>query len=76
MNNASTMSFKIADERSGLESYEAKVDGEWILMQFDGKKGRLFHKFDGTVKRGEHELILKVKDAVGNEAVFKRNFRR
>lgn len=76
-----TMSFKIRDNyRSARNvdglSYYATVDGQWILMQFDAKNDLLFHRFEADFPKGEHQLRLVVKDAVGNESVFESEFLR
>ncbi len=79
MRGYSYMSFKIWDNFStagnvsGLR-YDATVDGDWILLEYDSKNALLKHKFDGTIKRGKHQLRLVVTDAMGNEQVFERTF--
>ena len=75
------MSFKIRDNyRSARNvdglSYYATVDGQWILMRFDAKNDLLFHRFEADFPKGEHQLRLVVKDAVGNESVFESKFLR
>ncbi|MBI5916347.1 MAG: M23 family metallopeptidase [Bacteroidetes bacterium] len=75
------MAFKISDNVAtatnveGL-TYEARVDGQWVLMEFDKKTSTLTHYFDGVIVPGEHEFRLVVKDAVGNEAVYEKKFIR
>jgi hypothetical protein len=54
--------------------YDATVDGDWILLEYDSKNALLKHTFDGTIKRGKHQLRLVVRDAMGNEQVFERTF--
>ncbi len=76
MNKASRMSFKVKDDKSGLKSYNAYIDGEWILMEFDSKFNTIFHRFDGKIERGKHELLVSVVDGRGNETVFKSTFTR
>jgi hypothetical protein len=79
MRGASRMRFTIADniktggKADGL-SYNAYVDGDWILMEYDAKRDMLTHRFDGRIERGEHELILKVTDDRGNIATFQKVF--
>lgn len=79
MRGFSKMSFKISDNVAtapnveGLQ-FEARVDGEWILMEYDKKTKTITHFFDGRIGPGVHELQLLVKDAVGNETVFQRKF--
>ncbi len=56
--------------------YNAYVDENWILMEYDKKSNMLIYEFDERVGPGEHMLKLVVKDAVGNETVFEKNFIR
>ena len=79
MRGFNKMTFKITDNIStggnakGLR-YEAKVDGQWILMEFDAKKDLLTHHFDGQLGKGSHQLQLVVTDDRGNQAFFERSF--
>ncbi|MEL6944383.1 MAG: hypothetical protein AAFO82_17105, partial [Bacteroidota bacterium] len=75
MRGKGQMSFKVTDNYSSFD-YEAFVDGEWILMEHDAKTKRVFHRFDGRIGKGEHLLLFKVTDALGNEQVFERKFVR
>lgn len=81
MKGFSKMSFKIDDNFETARNveeftYEATVDGQWILMEFDSKKDLLTHRFDGRLGPGKHQLRLVVRDHVGNERVFEREFSR
>jgi len=68
--------FKINDELSGIGSYRAEVDGKWILMEYDAKNKLITHYFDGEIAKGEHKLILKVRDERGNLNSYTASFRR
>ena len=61
---------------SGLKSYNAYVDGEWILLEYDAKNKKLTHYFDGKINSGQHELEIVVKDMVDNEKRLKLEFVR
>lgn len=74
LSKSSAMKFKISDALSGIKSYRAEVDGRWILMEFDGKNALLYHQFDNTLGPGSHQLVLKVVDGVGNEAIYRADF--
>jgi len=61
-------SFSISDGGTGIKSYRAEVDGNWLLLDFDGKYARL--KGIATAERfgkGKHTFTLLVTDKVGNE---------
>jgi hypothetical protein len=73
---ADFMSFTVEDTLSGLSAYNAFVDGEWILLEYDPKNKKLIHYFDGKVKPGQHELEIIVEDSVKNEKRLKLEFVR
>ena len=73
---ANSMSFTVEDSLSGLNSYDAFVDGEWILLEYDPKNKKLIHYFDGKIKPGQHELEIIVTDSVKNEKRLKLEFVR
>lgn len=69
--------FDVSDDFSGVASYEATIDGEWIV--FDHQRNRITHRFASSpvIYNGEaHKLVLKVKDSKGNETVVERTFSR
>ena len=61
---------KISDDKSGISSYKAFINGQWILMEYDYKKALLTHVFDGRFSQGENQFRLEVKDEVGNVKVY------
>ncbi len=79
MQGTTRMRFAITDDvqtsgkADGL-SYEAFVDGNWILMEYDAKNDMLTHHFDGHIKPGNHELVLEVTDDRGNKTVLQKSF--
>lgn len=81
MRKKSTMAFRIRDNfavngSADHMTYRGTVDGQWVLFEYDRKRDRLTHSFDGRIGPGEHFLRLVVKDDRGNEAVFERKFLR
>ena len=64
--------FKIRDNLSGISSYEAYINGEWLLMKYDSKTATIWsEKLDKTKPlSGNFELI--VTDNAGNKATFTR----
>ena len=71
-----SISLKIRDNLSGIDSYRGTVDGKWILMQYDAKNKKLSYYFDEKVPPGEHTFKLVVKDGVGNRSSFESKFIR
>lgn len=61
------ISFTIKDQQSGIATYNGYIDGQWVLMEFDKKKKRLWYEFDSTrLERGKHSLKVVITDNVGN----------
>jgi hypothetical protein len=65
-----TARFKISDTRSGIASFEATIDGEWLLMDYDYKTGVLLAERLDKTKLLKGDFKLKVTDSAGNENTF------
>ncbi len=62
------ISARIADDLSGIRSFRAIVDGQWVLMQYDYKRALLWSDKlnpDEAFPAGA-EVLLEVTDNVGN----------
>ena len=70
----STLKMTISDKTSGIKSYNAYIDQEWILMEYEPKKNRLTHRFNKTLKKGQHQFTLIVEDNLGNTSEYKALF--
>jgi hypothetical protein len=80
MKGRAKMTFRVRDNfpPTGLAPslrYEASIDGQWILLEYDQKNNLLIHHFDDELG-GTRELRLQVTDSQGNSAVFERAFLR
>lgn len=69
--------FTIEDALSGIKSYEASVDGVWILSGYDKKYDKLTVWIDPKVvtSRGEHSLEVKITDNKGNISSYNTTFK-
>lgn len=81
MRRKTAMSFRISDnfdatDRADDLNWRGTIDGTWVLFEFDAKRNRLTHTFDGRIGPGEHTLKLLVKDDRGNETVLERVFKK
>lgn len=79
MRRKGEMAFRISDnfDVSGSAdgmTYRGLVDDKWVLFEYDPKRARLTHTFDGRIGPGDHTLRLTVKDDRDNVAVFERPF--
>lgn len=62
--------FKIRDELSGIATYEASINGEWVLMHYDAKTATIWSELldKKASLKGNFELI--VTDNAGNQSRF------
>ena len=66
------MRFTIKDNLSGIKSFEALVNGEWILMRYEHKQAVIWSEpLEGNLGKGP--VILRVTDQAGNVAEWKGN---
>ena len=71
----STLSVSISDALSGIDTYNAYLNGEWILMEYDYKTKKLVHNLkDGKVISGKNDIKIVVTDKLENTATFSSNF--
>lgn len=68
--NGQGMRFTIKDNLSGIKSFEALVDGKWVLMRYEHKQSVIWSEtLDKQPLRGS--VLLKVTDQAGNIAEWK-----
>lgn len=67
---------KISDNLSGIKSYNGKIDGKWVLMEWDYKTKVLSYTFDDKLPVGKHVFTLAVGDNKDNIAEFTADFYR
>lgn len=77
LNGTRYLTIKISDTQSGIKSYKAYIDDEWILMEYDLKKKRLKYDFrDKKLVGNKHIFKLVVSDNVGNTNTYTSTFYR
>jgi murein DD-endopeptidase MepM/ murein hydrolase activator NlpD len=77
MADKDSLVFRVGDDLSGVDKWVGRLDGKWILFEWDHKKQRLTHVFDHVSNTpGLHELALEVRDERGNSRMFKYSFQR
>ncbi len=74
LSGAKSIRFSIADGKSGVRSYRAELDGQWLM--FARKNNTIFYTFDEHCPPGDHTLTLKVTDQVGNQTIKTYQFKR
>ncbi|WP_291799386.1 M23 family metallopeptidase [Lutibacter sp.] len=77
LTHSKTLKLKISDKESGIKSYRGEIDGEWILLEYNVKKGTLTYDFkDKVFTTAKHVLKVTVTDNVGNSTTINANFFR
>ena len=68
--NNYTARFKIQDDLSGISSYRATIDGQWLLMYYDAKTATIWSERlnKDELMKGEFKLV--VVDEAGNRSVY------
>jgi len=73
---AKRISFRIGDNLSGIKSYAGKIDGKWVLMEWDFKSKILGYSFNADIAPGKHIFELTVTDYKNNSRYFTAPFTR
>ena len=77
LNNYRYLSLLISDDLSGIDTFSATLNGEWILMEYEPKTKTLTYNFDDKIlDKKQCELKVIVKDNVGNTNVLDVSFYR
>lgn len=78
LSNFKTLRFKIDDRETGIQSYQATIDGKWALFEYEPKKKEITFNFDEyfTFEGTKHTLKITVIDNVGNESNYELEFYR
>ncbi len=69
--NRKRASFRIRDDLSGIKEYEARLNGEWLLMHYDPKQDYIRSEMLEPNNPVKGELSLYVEDNAGNINHFK-----
>lgn len=67
----------ISDDLSGISSYKASLNGEWILMEYEPKTNTLTYDFsDNVSSTSQNELRVELLDNAGNATEYTVTFFR
>ena len=67
---ADGISLRIGDDLSGVASYQAQLNGKWLLMNYDHKRGLIWSEKSDQNQPLRGSFALEVKDLAGNTQVF------
>ena len=72
--NGGVLRFEVKDTQTGVNdrSVRCRVDGQTAIAEYEPEEdgGSIWTPFQ--LEPGEHDVVLRAKDKVGNEAVLKR----
>ena len=75
LDNQKTLQLYMSDNLSGINQYNAYLNGKWILMEYENKLNRLVHILSNKYYQiGKNEFKLVVSDYLGNSTTFESNF--
>ncbi len=66
VSNQKIIAITISDNFSGIRSYAGKLNGEWVLMEYEYKTNSLFYVIDKRLQTGRNTLEVSVSDNKGN----------
>ena len=73
ISNKSSIKIKILDKETGIKNYKVKINGKWMLFEYEYKKNELFYNFDSYFINKKKNLIeVSVEDMAGNKS--QKNF--
>lgn len=74
----STLKVEVKDDLSGVESYSASINGEWVLFEYEPKTRTLTFDFSdiNTQNTDTYKLEMMAKDGVGNLQKLTVTFKR
>ncbi|MBO9612435.1 MAG: M23 family metallopeptidase [Dyadobacter sp.] len=61
----------VGDGLSGIANFKALVNGEWVLLNYDFKKGYIWSEKMDDSQPFEGELVLEVTDRAGNSTILR-----
>jgi hypothetical protein len=63
-------SFIIEDDLSGIKSFEARLNGKWVLMKYEPKDNLIWIEWPNDEMKRTGEFVLIVKDNAENETEY------
>lgn len=70
--NNQSARFKIRDNLSGIESFEATINGQWLLMNYDAKNSVIMSERYNKKEQLRGDFELTVTDYAGNKKIYKQ----
>ncbi len=71
-----TLRFFISDKPTSIKKYNGFINGKWVLMEYNPKKGVITYRFDWLLKKGKNHFKLYVLDNRDNETIYEAEITR
>lgn len=68
--NMGSISVRVNDDLSGVDTYRGTINDKWVLMEYDAKNHMLTHSFDENSPKGELNFKLVAADERGNSSTY------
>ncbi|MBY0427256.1 MAG: M23 family metallopeptidase [Cytophagales bacterium] len=68
--NSKSISFKVGDYPGAIDKFSCKVNGEWILMNYEHKKQLIYSEKTDDSKPFEGDIVLTIGDKLGNLTTY------
>ena len=74
MTNQKVIQFKAADNLSGINEYNAFVNGYWVVLEYDAKRALFTYVIDENVLDGANEIEVVIADERSNSSRLSYTF--
>ena len=74
INKQKNIKLTIEDSKSGIKKFEATINDEWVLMDYDHKTKIVRYDFNKIIKKGDNKFVLRVTDNCNNLTTYKAVF--
>lgn len=73
-NTINRINFSIFDKGSGIKSFNATLNGKWLLINYEHKTGLIWSQFKNSNELLKGEFVLELIDNAGNRTLYKKYF--
>lgn len=74
MSGQKMIQIKATDNFSGIEEYNAFVNGHWVILAYDAKRALFTYTIDENVLKGKNEITFVIKDDRDNASCISYDF--
>lgn len=74
MTNQKVIQFKAADNLSGIQEYNAFVNGLWVVLEYDAKRAKFTYVIDENTLKGDNTIEVVMADERGNTSRLSYTF--